>query len=82
MDGGIPEASAIGSRSGRPDDQRRTDGHNLPEDKKIVETFEHWKGFGKHCEEHSESENIDKLLGFNVPIDTVKELYKLGDIYN
>jgi len=51
------------------------------EDKKILETFAHWKGFGKHCEEHPESENIDKLLGFNISIDTVKELYKLDDYY-
>lgn len=52
------------------------------EDKKIVETFAHWKGFGKHCEGHFESENINKLLGLNVPIDTVKEIYKLKDNYN
>jgi hypothetical protein len=51
------------------------------EDKKIVETIGHWKGFGKHCLGHPEIENIDKLLGFNISIDTVKEFYKLDDYY-
>ncbi|MHA2255333.1 MAG: hypothetical protein ACXAAM_04610 [Candidatus Heimdallarchaeaceae archaeon] len=52
------------------------------EDKKIVETFAHWKGFGKHCKDHHDSENIDRLLGFNVPIEAVIKQYKLDDIYN
>jgi hypothetical protein len=51
-------------------------------DKKTYNSVEHWKGFGKHCEEHPESENIDKLLGFNVPSDRVKDLFKLEDYYN
>ena len=32
MDGGIAEPSALGARSAAPHDQRRADGHHLPED--------------------------------------------------
>jgi hypothetical protein len=47
------------------------------ENKPILETFAHWKGFGKY----SENEQVEKYLSLNLPRDIVIKHFKLEKCY-
>ncbi len=47
------------------------------DDNKIIKTFEHWKGFSRHCNDSS----IDKLMDFRLPIDFIKDNFPVEKAY-
>lgn len=46
-------------------------------DKRILDTFAHWKGFGKYCDD----ELVEKLLELNISIDIIRKHLGFDECY-